>query len=98
VDNFQFRKEDLAELFDLLRKPMETVLDFVARTDLVKVKNQYTVPYETGLLMIIYRLSCPHRVIIGRQMDGHACLYYQTSIMTYFWQQQSVTRVVRQLL
>jgi hypothetical protein len=31
-------------------------------------------------------------------MDGHACLYYQTSIMTYFWQQQSVTRVVRQLL
>jgi hypothetical protein len=25
-------------------------------------------------------------------MDGHV-LYYQTSIMTYFWQRQSVTRV-----
>jgi hypothetical protein len=63
VDNFQFRKEDLAELFDLLRKPMETVLEFVARTtDLVKVKNRYTILYKTGLLMIIYWLLCPHRV------------------------------------
>jgi hypothetical protein len=63
IDNFQFRKEDLTELFDLLRKPMETVLEFVARmTDLVKVKNQYTILYETGLLVIIYRLLHPHRV------------------------------------
>jgi hypothetical protein len=63
VNNFQFRKEVLAELFKLLRKPMETVLEFVAgTTDLVKVRNQYTVPYETGMFMIIYRLSRPHRV------------------------------------
>jgi hypothetical protein len=42
---------------------METVLEFVARmTDLVKVKNWYTIPYETGLLMIMYQLLHPHRV------------------------------------
>jgi hypothetical protein len=42
---------------------METVLEFVAgTTDLVKVKNRYTVPYKTGLLMIIYQLLRPHRV------------------------------------
>jgi hypothetical protein len=40
-----------------------TVLEFVAGSaDQMKVKYWYTVPYETGLLMIIYRLLCPHRV------------------------------------
>jgi hypothetical protein len=39
------------------------VLEFVARqVNQVQVKYWYTVPYETGLLMIIYWLSRPHRV------------------------------------
>jgi hypothetical protein len=39
------------------------MLEFVAgSTDLVKVKNQYTILYETWLLMLIYWLSHPHRV------------------------------------
>jgi hypothetical protein len=65
-------KEDLAELFDLLRKPMETVLEFVARTtDLVKVKNQYTILYKTGLI-VIYRLLRPHRVLSNMEVKfGH---------------------------
>jgi hypothetical protein len=36
---------------------------FVAGSvDIVQVKYWYTVPYETGLLMIIYQLLRPHRV------------------------------------
>jgi hypothetical protein len=63
VDDFRFRKEDLSALFELLRKPLGTVLEFVAGSAYqVQVKYQYTVPYETGLLMIIYQFSRPHRV------------------------------------
>jgi hypothetical protein len=29
---------------------------------MVQVKNRYAVPYETGLLMILFQLACPHRV------------------------------------
>jgi hypothetical protein len=36
IDDFCFRKEDLQVLFDLLQKPLETVLEFVpGLTDLV---------------------------------------------------------------
>jgi hypothetical protein len=53
---------------------METVLEFVAgTTDLVKVKNWYTIPYETGLLMIIYRLLCPHRVRSDMEVKFGLC-------------------------
>jgi hypothetical protein len=47
VGDFRFRKEDLSELFDLLQKPLGTVLEFVAGlADHVQVKYRYTVPYE----------------------------------------------------
>jgi hypothetical protein len=63
MDDFCFRKEDLTALFDLLLKPLDTVLKYVpGLTDLMKVKHQYTVLYETGCLMILYWLSRPNRV------------------------------------
>jgi hypothetical protein len=63
VEDFRFRKEELSALFKLLWKALGTVLEFVARqANHVQVKYQYTVPYETGILMIIYRLLRPHRV------------------------------------
>jgi hypothetical protein len=63
VNDFQFRKEDLRELFNLLCKPLNTVLLYVPGSDdMVRVKNQYAVPYETGLLMILVRLAHPYRV------------------------------------
>jgi hypothetical protein len=50
-------------IVDVLQKPVDTVLKYVPwSTDLVKVKHEYTVPYETGLLMILYQLSCPNIV------------------------------------
>jgi hypothetical protein len=60
VDDFRFRKEDLSALFELLQRPLGTVLEFVAgQADQVQVKYLYTVPYETGLLVIIYRCCIP---------------------------------------
>jgi hypothetical protein len=85
MDNFRFRKEDLAELFELLRKPMETMLEFVTgTTDLVKVKNWYTVQYETGLLMIIYRLSRPHRVRSNMEVKFGHCQGFISGVCNTF--------------
>jgi hypothetical protein len=63
IDDFCFRKEDLQVLFDLLQKPLETVLEFVpGLADLVKVKHQYTVLYEAGLLMVFIGCLAPTKL------------------------------------
>jgi DDE superfamily endonuclease len=63
MDDFRFGKDGLEELVALLRQPLAKELEFVkGSVDMVKVKNWYTVPYETGILMILYRLARPNRV------------------------------------
>jgi nuclease HARBI1 len=63
LDDFRFRKDGLEQLIALLRQPLATQLSYVEGSDdMVKVKNRYTVPFETGVLMILYRLARPMRV------------------------------------
>jgi hypothetical protein len=60
--DFRFRKEDLSLLMEQLRTPLAKYLEFTGQTDYVKCRHRYKVPYETGVLMILYRLAHPHRV------------------------------------
>ena len=57
---FRFRKEDLHLLADLLWLRFEPLL--VGHRECVLVKNRYQIPYETGLLIVLYRLSRPNRI------------------------------------
>ena len=62
VNDFRFRKEDLTHLIESLRLPLEKYLDFVPGTDQVRLRNRYSIPYETGVLMVLFRLARPQRV------------------------------------
>lgn len=62
LNDFRFRKAHLSMLIDKLRQPLSTFLEFVGDTDYVKCRHKYTIPFETGVLMILYRLARPHRV------------------------------------
>ena len=63
LDDFRFRKEELADFIQTIKKPMGHALVYVEGSDdMVKVNNRYTIPYETGVLMILYRLARPVRV------------------------------------
>jgi hypothetical protein len=85
VDDFRFRKEDLSTLFELLQTPLGTVLEFVAGlADQVKVKYQYTVPYETGLLMIIYQLLRPYRVRSNMEVNFGRCWAFISAVCGMF--------------
>jgi nuclease HARBI1 len=52
----------LAILIEQLRQPLSKFLEFTSQNDYVKCRNRYKVPYETGVLMILYHLARPHRV------------------------------------
>jgi hypothetical protein len=63
LNDFCFCKDDSDEFIQLLKKPMGHELIYVEGSDdMVKVKHWYTIPYETGILMILYRLARPQRV------------------------------------
>jgi hypothetical protein len=77
IDNLS-EVECVDERFDLLRKPLSMVLEFVPDSnDMVRVKFRYAVPHETGLLMILFRLARPHRV----RSDMEVC----PSSLLHFW-------------
>ena len=60
VLHFRFRKSDLAKLINLLWGRISVYL--VGTRDKIVVKQQYTCPYETGMLILIYRMAHTTRV------------------------------------
>jgi hypothetical protein len=58
--DFRFRMTDIQDFADLLWPKMELILE--GERDLIKVNNRYTCPYETGLLLVIFRLARPRRI------------------------------------
>jgi nuclease HARBI1 len=60
VNNFHFRKAHLQYLSDLLWPRLAPHLN--GQKDSIEVKNRYKIPFETGLLLVLYRLSRPHTI------------------------------------
>ena len=58
--NFCFRKLELLEIADLLWPKMELFLQ--GTRNKILVQNRYTCDYETGLLLVLFRLSHPRRL------------------------------------
>ena len=57
---FRFRKLELLEIANLLWPKM--VLFLEGTRDKILVQNRYTCDYETGLLLVLFRLSRPRRL------------------------------------
>jgi nuclease HARBI1 len=60
ISNFRFRKADLQRLADLLWVRLQN--NFEGTKDSIEVANRYKVPFETGLLLLLYRFSHPHTI------------------------------------
>ena len=60
LSEFRFRKDHLQEFADRLWPKMESVLE--GSISGISCNNGYCCPYETGLLMVLYRLSRPRRL------------------------------------
>jgi hypothetical protein len=58
--DFRFRKLELKEIAERLWPKMELFLE--GTRDKIRVQNRYTCEYETGLLLVLYRLSRPRRI------------------------------------
>ena len=57
ISEFRFRKEHLQELANLLWPKMSLYLE--GDRDKITVRNKYTCPYETGILLLLYRFAKP---------------------------------------
>jgi hypothetical protein len=60
LDEFRFRKQDLQVIADRLWPKLSLLLE--GTRDKIVVSYGYVVPYETGLLLVLYRLARPRRV------------------------------------
>ena len=60
INEFRFRKKDLQKVADLLWPKMSSFL--VGERDRIRVQGKYKVPYETGLLLLLFQLSRPRRI------------------------------------
>jgi nuclease HARBI1 len=58
ISCFRFRKDDLQHFSDLLWTRLDGHLNGLKES--VAVENRYRVPYETGILILLYRLARPH--------------------------------------
>ena len=58
--DFRFRQLDLLEIANRLWPKMELYLE--GTRDKILVQNRYTVDYETGFLLLLFRLSRPRRL------------------------------------
>jgi hypothetical protein len=58
--DFRFRQAELQEIADSLWPKMSLVLD--GDHNGISCENKYTCPYETGLLLVLFRLSRPRRI------------------------------------
>lgn len=60
ISNFRFRNADLQRLADLLWVRLGA--NFDGTKEHIVVANRYKVPFETGLLLVLYRFSHPHTI------------------------------------
>jgi hypothetical protein len=60
INNFHFCKVHLQLLSDLLWPRLAPHLN--GQKDSIEVKNRYKIPFETGLLLVLYCLSRPHTI------------------------------------
>jgi hypothetical protein len=60
VNEFRFRKEHLQILANRLWIKMQPHLD--GHFDCIHVKNQYTLPFKTCLMLLFYRISVSRRI------------------------------------
>jgi hypothetical protein len=60
ISDFRFRKENLQKIADGLWPLMNVYL--LGEKDDIKVENGYRTTYETGFLIVLYRMSYPRRV------------------------------------
>ena len=58
ISCFRFRQDDLQHFSDLLWTRLEG--HFNGPKESVEVENRYRVPFETGILLLLYRLARPH--------------------------------------
>ena len=65
--HFRFRKGDLIELLDQLWPRMEPYL--TGTCDKVIVQQRYTAPFETGMLLLMYRMA--HTTRIHPEMESY---------------------------
>ena len=61
VVEFRLRMNALTKVIEALL-PLSHILEFRSDSDYVKCQNKYKIPYETGILMILYQLARPHRI------------------------------------
>ena len=57
INDFRFRKEHIQEIADRLWPKLSLFLE--GDKIKIKVKHRYTVPYETGILLVLYRMAKP---------------------------------------
>ena len=64
LDYFRFRKHHLQAMMDKLWPRMQILLSTIsiATKERVSVGNRYAVPYKTGMLMVLFRLSRVQRL------------------------------------
>jgi hypothetical protein len=58
ISCFRFRQDDLQHFSDLLWTRLDG--HFNGTKESVEVQNRYRVPFETGILILLYRLARPH--------------------------------------
>ena len=69
ISDFRFRKNDLQELADRLWPKMALLLN--VEKDAIICANGYSCPYESGLLMVLYRMSRPRRISPDMERFSH---------------------------
>ena len=60
LSEFRFHKQDLQRLANLLWPWL--AVDLPGVREAVAVKNKYRVPFETGLLLVLYHFARPHKI------------------------------------
>ena len=69
INDFRFRKKDLQELADRLWPKLELLLN--GDKESIVCNNAYRCPYETGLLLVLFRLSRPRRISPDLERFSH---------------------------
>ena len=62
IQYFRFRKEHIFDLVQLLWPKMSLIL--FGEYDKIKVHNRYTVHFETGILIMLFKFARPVRVTV----------------------------------
>jgi DDE superfamily endonuclease len=68
--DFRFCKDDLQEIADSLWPKLDSFLE--GTHDKIMVGNQYQCPFETWLLLVLYRLAHPRR--IHPELETYFCM------------------------